>query len=295
MNNQRRFLLVRASIYLSGLAVIFWVIGVNVWEIREKTDTPIKTENGDFIVYTDRNYQNAELTIEFENQIPEILTTTIQKDFSIFLSSRAEGIYTEEDLKAKLFKDNSSQYPNGSFLNYKNDIYLVEEGQLRKLDNSKILNFFNLKKGDLPQLNSEDFKKFIQAQPFSYLSLQHEFPQEMLIGKGSDFFITGEKGYYPIYLSDLEKIQNELNLQVSPISNKTTRGDCFKLTDQKISCRFDLSQLKSNSGNIYRLSIKETNSQPNQPPETIKTTSLTLQANPSFAETMNEVKKIFIK
>jgi hypothetical protein len=264
------------------------VIGANIWEIKEKTITPVQAENGDFVVYTDKNYQTAQLTIEFENQIPENFTVQIQKDFSVFLEHRKKGVYSEEELKEKLFKNNPTQHPNGAFLKHQKDVYFMEEGRIRKLDTAKILNFFDLIPKQLPEITSEEFNQLFQDDPLTYQSIQENFPEDILIKKEDFFYITSDNGYNPIHIPNSEKLQKKLNLQLSTLSGKWEAGECFKTNNKTVNCNLNLNKRVSNYGNIYRIKI-------NNNAQEVNNLKIKLENNFNPSEIINEIKELFLK
>jgi hypothetical protein len=72
----------------------------------KKTNPPInKTTKGNFFVFTEKNYNQAELTIKFEKEVPENLEATLRKDFSILLNEPYPPLYP----KKKNSKKNSSK------------------------------------------------------------------------------------------------------------------------------------------------------------------------------------------
>jgi hypothetical protein len=264
------------------------MISSSVWEIKEKTFVPVQTENGDFLIYANKNYQTAQLKIKFENQIPENFTAQIQKDFSIFSKTPKKGIYSKEDLGEKNFKNNPSLHSNGSFLKYDGKIYFLDEGKLRKLDNAEILNFFNLTKQQLTEITFEEFNKLSQGKILEYKSFQEEFPENILIKKGAFFYITNDNSYQPIHIPNPEEFQKKLNLQLSTLSGKWETGKCFKIKDKTTNCDFDLRETISDSGNIYRIQIDNKT-------QKINKIKARFENNFNPSEIINEIKELFLK
>ena len=293
MKAEARFLLLRTSIYLTGLLIIAWVIGLNIWEIKSKTTPLIKTENGNYIAYAERNYDQAELTLEFENEIPENIRVEISKDFSVFSTHRKKGVYSEEELKAKLFKHNPTQHPNGSFLTFKNNIYFLEEGTLRPLESSRILEIFNLNKKNLEEINKNNFFTLPKGDLINTKSIRNNFPENILLKKDNGFYITGSDGYDYIISSNIIPLIEDKKYPIINISSETTVGKCYKSlgNNLEIICYFNLKKQKTKSGNIYFINITSNN----QPISNFKTTEIKFRASLTLSEILENIKNMFIK
>jgi len=290
MKPETKFILLRISIYLTGFLVIVWVIGINVWEIKSKTAPLIQAENGNYFVYTDRNYDRAELTLNFETEIPENLQVKISKDFSVFSSHRKKGIYEEAKLQEKLFKNNPTQYPNGSFLKFKNKLYFLDEGTLLPLASFSILEIFNLDKKNLAEINAEDFEELPKEDLLTTASIRENFPENIIIKKDDTSYITGSDGYYPLYIANIAQIIKDLNHTYIEIKSIPTEAKCYKNQNSQAICEFKLNNKNLSIGNVYKVIISENNKILNS-----KNLSVKLFNNLNLIEFLTETGKLFIQ
>ena len=185
MKPETKFILLRVSIYLTGFLIVAWVIGINIWEIKQKTAPLIKVSDNQYIVYTERNYDQAELTLEFEKEIPENLRVEINPELSAFLSHRDKVIYNQDALLKKLFNANPTSIPNGSFVKYKKNIYFLEDGFLRRVLNKDILKKFSLDKNKLPEIEEKELKLFQPGENLTLQSMKEKFPEKIIIKRNN--------------------------------------------------------------------------------------------------------------
>jgi len=290
--NKKTILIIRISIYLTGVFIILWVIGFNVWQIKERTENIVQANQRDyFLIFNERAYGKASLLLNFPEEIPENLSITLEKDFSTFSTKLGSGVYTEKKLQAKFSKENPTPHPNGTFVNYQKKTYLIEDGELRELNTPKILSIFNLNKKDLPEISSENFQALTPGKPLTNKSISEEFPTKILIQKDDNYYISGTESYYPVFIPEIKKVIEKYNTQLIKLNTNLTQGKCYRQNQTQAICDFNLKNQKSNSGNAYKITIKSNN----QPITEINQGIIKLEANPTLSEILEETKNLFVK
>lgn len=291
MSPKTKFKLIRISIYLTGLLIILGTVFSNAWKIKEANPSLIKTEKSDLVVFTDKNYEKAELSLKFNQQIPENLIVTLEKDFSVFLEDIHGAIYTEEELAKKLFEENSLEYPNGKIINYQNKNYIIQKGFLREITSKDFLKIFDLNENALEKIAfSEKISPSI-GQPLEKQELQEDFPERILIEKNGDFYLTGTDGTRPVYISNTQELIEKYGLQVVSLNSQPIPGKCYKKAETalEIICDFDLE--KNSTGNIYQIKIQSND----QKIDNFENPTLRLTANPTPSELLQEAGNLFVK
>jgi hypothetical protein len=259
MSPKTKFKLIRKSIYLTGLFIILGTVFYNAWQIKEKTFQPIKTENGDLAIFTDKTYQKAELTLEVTEKIPENLTVTLEKDFYIFLDNPSGAIYTEEELKEKLFEENDLEYPNGKIINYQNKNYIVQRGHFKEILDNNFLKILGINKDNLNKIGFDKETLSTIDYPLNEKDLRENFPERILFEKNGDFYLTGTGNYRPVYISNIKDLIEKYNIQTVSFNSQPVLGKCYKKSNpfSKIICDFELEKISA--GNIYRVKIENNN------------------------------------
>jgi hypothetical protein len=291
MSPKTKFKLIRISIYLTGLLIILGTVFYNAWQIKEANPSLVQTEKGDLVVFTEKNYEKAELNLKFTEKIPENLIITLEKDFSVFLEDLHGAIYTEEELEKKLFEDNALEYPNGKIVKYQNKNHIIDKGQLREITDKSFLDALALNPKNLPEISNEKSNQITIGEPLQYQEIQDDFPERILIEKNGDFYLTGTEGCRPVYISNIQELIEKYNVQTVSLNSQSIPGSCYRKTENalEILCDFDLE--KNSTGNIYRINLQSNN----QKIDNFEKSNLKLTANPTLSELLQEAGNLFVK
>jgi hypothetical protein len=286
-----KFKLIRISIYLTGLFIILGTIFSNAWKIKEVNPSLVKTEKGELVIFTEKNYEKAELNLKFTEKIPENLTVTLEKDFSVFLKDLHGAIYTEEKLEKKLYEDNPLEYPNGKIVKYRNKNYIINQGQLREITDKSFLDALALNPKNLPEISEEKSNQLTIREPWTYQEIQEYFPERILIEKNGDFYLTGTDGSRPVYIPNIQELIEKHNIQTVSLTSHPISGKCYETTETalEIICDFDLKKIPA--GNIYRLNLQSNQ----QKIDNLENSNLKLTANPTLSELLQEAGNLFVK
>lgn len=257
MSPKTKFKLIRISIYLTGLLIILGTVFFNAWKIKEARPPLIKTEKGDLVVFTEKNYEKAELTLKFTEKIPENLTVTLEKDFLIFLNNPSGAIYTEEELREKLFEENNLEYPNGKIINYQNKNYIVQKGRFKEILDNNFLKILGINENNLDKISFD--KKILSAidYPLNEKNLRENFPERILFEKNGDFYLTGTDGYRPVYISNIQELIEKYNIQTVSLNSQPTPGKCYQKAKSALEIICDFNLEKNLIGNIYKIKLNE--------------------------------------
>jgi len=223
----------------------------------KKTNPPInKTTKGNFFVFTEKNYNQAELTIKFEKEVPENLEATLRKDFSILLNEPyPPPISEEEKLKEKLFEDNFLEYPNGKIINYQNKNYIIRKGFLKEIQNDNFFKIFGLNKNNLEKVKFDEEISSSIGHPFDYKKIREIFPERILIKKDGSFYLTGEENYRQIHIPEIESIIEKYNIQTVELTSEPITGKCYEKANSELEIICDFQLPKENTGNIYQIKV----------------------------------------
>jgi hypothetical protein len=296
MKNGKKFLFLRISIYLTGIVVLATVLFFNIWEIKQKKEvmTQSSTKPENFFSYTKSNYQDVKIDVLYSKK-PRNPQPRIAKTLSIFLQEEKTGVYYKDELQDKLTKNNNSQYPNGSLLEYNNTVYLLEEGELRKITSPDVFQALGYKWEQIKKINQKEFNSFsISKHSIDLKALQdpEKFPEDIIIKDQDKFYITGGSSYYPLYLKK-EKIE-ELWPKFTYASaskfqeNNSIPLKCYETKNEKIiACQAKLEEINREFGNIYQI-----NTPSSETPEKIK---IELKRNLTAPEIWENIKKLFTK
>lgn len=286
----KNFLLIRISIYLIGLFIVLWIVGCNVWQLKEANLPLEKSEKSDLFVKTSKNYEKGKLTLKFTEEIPDNLTVALKKDFQILLNNPKSGIYYEKDLNKKLFDENPLPYPNGKILKYQNKIHIIQEGKLRPIDDKYFIETLNLKKNNLTKLEIKESEN--QSIPFgetlTYAEIQKKFPEKILINKNGSLYLTVTKGYRQIYIPNIQELIEKYDIQTIETSSQSNIGKCYKKTKDSLEIICDFNLNKNAPGNIYLAEISPSNSN-------LESSNLKLTSDLTPLEIWQAIKDLFIK
>lgn len=291
MSPKTKFKLIRISIYLTGLLIILGTVFSNAWKIKEKTFQPIKTEKGDLVIFNEKNYEKAHLSLKFTEKIPENLVVTMEKDFSVFLKDLHGAIYFENEIEKKLSEDNFLEFPNGKIINYQNKNYIIQKGYLREITNKNFLKILGLNENDVEKVDFDEQLSSSVGHPLEKQEIQEDFPERILIEKNGDFYLTGTEGCRPVYISNIQELIEKYNIQTVSLNSQSILGKCYQKAETalEIICDFDLE--KNSTGNIYRINLQSNN----QKIGNFENPNLKLTANPTLPELLQEAKNLFVK
>lgn len=167
-----------------------------------------------FGVFPTLNHQYIDLKIDLgkiENDClenpPEII---FEKTYQAFLYPGGEPIKSKGELKEYLFRDNKSQYPNGSLLHLKptDEVYLVTDGKKILFPGPEIFRAFgysfenltDVEKSSLDQFPDANMRVFLWTHPHPNGTLFQSFPSHKI------YLVADEKKHEienPENLSDL--------------------------------------------------------------------------------------------
>jgi len=256
-----------------------------------------------FGVFPTRKHQYIDLSIELEKSASDCeknALLTIEKTYRAFLFSQGSPIKDKEELKSLLFRDNKSQYPNGSLLHLKptDEVYLLTDGKKILFPGPEIFRAFGYSFDNLTEIEKSALDQFPKADNYPFF-WNHPHPNGTLFQaypSGRIFLVLdGEKReienkddlkeiwpkYFTIPVSDQDK-KNQLIC--SPVN--------LKIKNEKIACRFDSQKLLSGLGGYYNFDLKYPESCPIADvwPEKI---TIQLVSGKSFATIKDSLRNIF--
>lgn len=257
-----------------------------------------------FGVFPTLNHQYIDLSIDFKkarNNCPENPPQiTLEKTYQAFLYPDGEPIKDKIELGDLLFRDNKSQYPNGSLLHLKptDEVYLLTDGKKILFPGPEIFrafgyNFDNLvevEKSSLDQFPNADDRVFLWTHPHPDGTLFQAYPSHKIYliadGKKREIENAGDlSGLWPKYFTiPVNNTDSKNKLVCSPGVQESRSG--------KIFCRFDRQSLPSSLGGYYNFILKYTDTCAVADIHA-KTASVRLVSGKSFATVKDSFRKIF--
>lgn len=258
-----------------------------------------------FGIFPTLNHQNIFLKISLDDveekrcleNPPQI---AVEKTYRAFLYPDGEPIKDPGDLKGYLFRENRSQYPNGSLLHLKptDEVFLLSDGKKTLFPGPEIFRSFgysfdnitDVEKSSLDQFPNADNRIFLWTQPHPNGTIFEAYPSHKL---------------YLIAHGKKHEIENAENLSelwpkhfTIPVSDADPKNQlvCVPETQAarsgKIACLFNRQNLASSLGGYYNFTLKYPASCPASG-VSFEKASIVLASEKSFATIKDSFRKIF--
>jgi len=280
-NIEKLYRFLRILIYLMPAVVISYGVFLILFPIEDFQYSSIqpdlskfeitkdeKKNESTFGVFPTLNYQYIDLNVslkELQNNSCFLEPTQIvlEKTYRAFLYPEAEPIRSPEELKEYIFRNNKSQYPNGSLLHLKptDEVYLISDGKKILFPGPEIFrafgysfdNLVDVGKPALDQFPNADNRVFLWTHPHPDGTIFQAYPSHkiFLVADGKKREIENPKilgDAWPKYFTILVSDPDAKNQLACSVSSK-------EMKDGKIACLFDRRQLSSSLGGYYNFTM----------------------------------------
>ena len=257
-----------------------------------------------FGIFPTLNHQNISLKINFDkvknNCLENPPQITLEKTYRAFLYPDGEPIKDKAGLKEHLFRENKSQYPNGSLLHLKptDEVFLLSDGRKILFPGPEIFRAFGYSFDNLTDVEKSSLDQFPNADNHMF-SWFHPHPN------GTIFEAYPSHRFYLVADGKKREIQNLEDLNdlwpkyfTIPVNDEDPKNrlvcslDAQEAGRGKISCLFNRHLLASSLGGYYNFTLKYPDSCP-VAGVSFKKAGIVLASEKSFATVKDSFRKIF--
>lgn len=269
---KKQFKFLRISIYTLGLFIVLGFITFHVLQIEVKTFKDLQLEQkDDYIIiqyFSQGDHSLVNLSVKLtDEEFKEIDENQIEvkviKTLSPLLRKRGNVIVEESELKKRLFKKNETSVPNGTLVSSFFSTFYIEQGDLRKISDDKIKNFFKTPTYEVSSIKRTELKKLQPETPLDFDDLKKDskFPKDLTVESDGKFYITGANTIHPIFSRKLlEKISPNFSFISGklPKERNMERMNCSKNhKSNELLCSVNLELLEDEKMNVYHFIAKD--------------------------------------
>lgn len=299
---KKQFQLLRLLIYFLDFFIVAGFTLFHALQPEIKTFKNLQTEQeNDYATiqhFNRKDYSSINLSIkltdeEFEKIDEKQIEVKVIKTLSPLLREKGNIIVKESDLREKLFEQNESSISNGNLVSSFFSTFYIEQGNLRKINDTEIKNLFKTLTFKTSRIKQADLKKFQLDEPLDFDNLKKDskFPKNLILKADEKFYITETDTIHPIFSKKLiEGIWPNFSFVSAnlPKEENMTKMECLKNNDSKeLTCSVNLELLKDKKMNVYYFKIE------NIPLEKNIKLKLDFEENKTFLNYLIRLRKLF--